>query len=272
MSNGAIGERVVNVRVIGIDCATQDSKVGLAFGCATDRVLRIDEVHVCSPEGPARRRVANWMSDDSAPTLLGIDAPLGWPVALGPALQNHRAGAPIGIEANKLFRRETDRFIQSSLGVTPLDVGADRIARTAHAAIRLVAQISQDLHRPLPLAWGTPLVHPASIIEVYPAATLRSYGLPHRQYKSREDTAVRERILRGVAELAILPQDMGSMLRSADALDAAICMLATFDFVRGLAIPPKDFDLAQVEGWIWARARSAAQSCSGRTKSDIKRF
>jgi hypothetical protein len=40
---------------------------------------------------------------------------------------------------------------------------------------------------------------------------------------------------------------------SDDALDAAICVLAGLDFLRGEVYKPKDFPLAKEEGWIWVR-------------------
>jgi hypothetical protein len=63
--------------------------------------------------------------------LDAIDAPLGWPKPLAETLIDHRAGMPIETPANAMFRRTTDLFIQRKLKKTPLDVGADRIARTA---------------------------------------------------------------------------------------------------------------------------------------------
>jgi hypothetical protein len=63
--------------------------------------------------------------------LDAIDAPLGWPKPLAETLIDHRAGLPIETPANAMFRRTTDLFIQRKLKKTPLDVGADRIARTA---------------------------------------------------------------------------------------------------------------------------------------------
>jgi len=38
-----------------------------------------------------------------------------------------------------------------------------------------------------------------------------------------------------------------------DALDAAICVLAGADFLRGEAAEPPDIETARKEGWIWFR-------------------
>ena len=36
-------------------------------------------------------------------------------------------------------------------------------------------------------------------------------------------------------------------------LDAALCVVAGFDFWDGLSVGPEDFGLAQHEGWMWVR-------------------
>jgi hypothetical protein len=41
----------------------------------------------------------------------------------------------------------------------------------------------------------------------------------------------------------------------ADALDAAVCVVAAADFVAGHACPPRDHTAAIREGWIWTRLR-----------------
>ena len=94
--------------------------------------------------------VAGWLRAAQMPALLAIDTPLGWPVRLGCALTNHRAGEPIAADADRLFRRDTDRFIKLKLGKTPLDVGADQIARTAHTALCLLNGLRQCLDETVP--------------------------------------------------------------------------------------------------------------------------
>ena len=96
---------------------------------------------------------------------------------------------------------------------------------------------------------------PVSAIEVYPAATLVSHGLRSDGYKKRGQIAERVEILGGLQALVKLPNDLSNMERSADALDAAVCLLAARDFLTGQAMRPKDRVLAETEGWIWARAR-----------------
>lgn len=82
--------------------------------------------------------------------------------------------------------------------IIQLDVGADRIARTATAALSLLAQIRVLTKQAIPLAWS-PEIAKHSAIEVYPAGTLTAYGLPNGGYKdkSAEHRRVREQIIRG---------------------------------------------------------------------------
>ena len=65
-------------------------------------------------------------------------------------------------------------FIQQKLKKTPLDVGADRIARTAYAALHLLGSVRVQLHLSIPLAWAPTDISVVAAIEVYPAATLVS--------------------------------------------------------------------------------------------------
>lgn len=245
----------MNVQVIGVDCATDDKRVGLAVGRLTDDRLSVERALTCSREETARHLIVECIRASDLPTLLAIDAPLGWPRDMGRILGSHRAGALIDVDSNLFFRRQTDRFVKSLLGITPLDVGADRIARTAHAALRLLSELSQDLNKAVPLAWSLPLADTVSAVEVYPAGTLVAHGLRSRAYKKREHVEERLELLRELSELAVLPQDCSAMERSADALDAGICLLAAADFLRGLAMQPKNLSIAEVEGWIWVRAQ-----------------
>ena len=52
-----------------------------------------------------------------------------------------------------MFWRTTDVFIQQKLKKTPLDLGADRIARTAYAALAVLGSLRAELGISIPLAW-----------------------------------------------------------------------------------------------------------------------
>jgi hypothetical protein len=174
---------------------------------------------------------------------------------LGKALTAHKAGEPLSVPANDLFRRATDRFVKARLGKQSLDVGADRIARTAHAALKLLADVRRRAGLPIPLAWEPSYSERIAVIEVYPAATLIAHGIPDTGYKKKEKIAQRKAIMGGLERIVQLPEDRAVMDLSADALDAAVCVLAGLDFLGGEAYNPEDTELAKHEGWIWVRAR-----------------
>lgn len=170
------------IHVIGIDCAVQDKRVGLASGVFCGESLEVRSA-IPGRSDFVLQQLEKWI-DPSVPTLLAIDAPLGWPAALGKALVTHQAGQPLTDRADLLFCRETDREIKRRLGQRPLDVGADRIARTGHRALEILSKLAGRLHLPeIPLAWAPDLRQGVWAIEVYPAATLTAYGIPIKGYK-----------------------------------------------------------------------------------------
>jgi predicted RNase H-like nuclease len=238
-------------RLIGIDCATVDMKIGIARGELDGTDVIVNEVCLCTKKEKAADVVIRWLQQEpQLRTLLAIDAPLGWPKELSSALSDHRAGQEISTEPNLMFRRETDRFIHAKLRKTPLEIGADRIARTAHSALRLLGIVRRSMSAEIPLAWSQDWDGTAAI-EVYPAATLLAHKMTAVGYKKREQTVAREGIIKSLRSQLTLPESCQVISENADALDAAICILAGADFVRGSVQAPEDSVLATREGWIW---------------------
>jgi predicted RNase H-like nuclease len=241
----------MNTRLIGIDCATTDAKIGIAHGELIGTHVIVNEACHCIKEESAADVVVRWIQQaPQLKTLLAFDAPLGWPKELSNTLIDHRAGQELSIEPNLLFRRETDRFIHAELGKTPLEIGADKIARTAHSALRLLGHLRRNLSAEIPLAWSQDWSGTAAI-EVYPAATLLAYGMPAKNYKKPQQLVERKRIITNLRSHLTLPEYDQTISESADALDAVVCLLAASDFVRGLVQAPTDGSLAAQEGWIW---------------------
>lgn len=244
------------VRVIGVDCATQPKSVGLALCVTGSGRPRIEHVAVERSWADIDRRVAAWLGPD---TLIAVDAPLGWPATLSDALSSHRAGVHLPLHANQLFRRRTDDAVAAALGKRPLDVGADRIARTAHAALALLARLREARRLEIPLAWSPGELSGVAAIEVYPAGTLSSRDLPRAGYKGdgSEAASVRRALVSAVAgEIAFDDRVSLAMLESDHVLDAVLCCLAGCDFLREDVMMPDDAPLAEREGWIWVRARA----------------
>ena len=95
--------------VIGIDCATAAKNVGIALADCDESRCALVAVELGDTHESLAQKIASWLPS-SGPALLALDAPLGWPSSLGPALVQHVAGEPVGENPNLLFKGGTDRF------------------------------------------------------------------------------------------------------------------------------------------------------------------
>jgi hypothetical protein len=241
--------------VVGVDCATQEERIGLAYGVVgADGAIALRRVTLGTAGESAAATVAGWI-ETAERYVVAFDAPLGWPAALGDALSRHRAGEPLEADVEHVFRRETDRFVSREIGCTPPDVGADRVARTAHAALGLLSRIRFAGSQALPLAWSPG--ESSGAIEVYPAATLRSRGIAHSGYKGERAGARKARAAIFERLQPELRADISVelLIENDDLLDAVVSMVGAADFARGAAIAPRDRERAAREGWIWFRGR-----------------
>ena len=237
--------------VIGVDCATVAKAVGLARARVVNGRWHLLEAEVGAPARPPATVLTAWLREDSG-ALVALDAPLGWPAALGPALASHRAGEPIAVPIEAMFQRATDHDVRRRTGKRPLEVGADRIARTAWATLALLTEVRAATGHALPLAWDPEVREAPAAIEVYPAATLRAHGLPDRGYKD-PNAAPRAVIDAWVRERLDLPADLDLVGGVGHVLDAVLCVVAGLDFLAGAAPEPADPGTARREGWIWVR-------------------
>ena len=70
------------MKIIGIDCATEDAKIGVALGCFVDGRLELQDAVQCARDRSRQFNDCGWLagrlregkSDDGR---LAIDAPLG---------------------------------------------------------------------------------------------------------------------------------------------------------------------------------------------------
>lgn len=117
--------------------------------------------------------------------------------------------------------RTTERF-WAGLGVNTRSTlwnGARAGAPFAMACLTLLARAERPMW---PWASG-----PGMLVEAFPAAQLRSWGLPHQGYAKPEQHEARERILAGLAgRVRIVAGFRDTMLASADALDAVVAAFA----------------------------------------------
>jgi len=277
-----------SVRVIGWDAAVDPRNNALArLTVSTDATgepgtaggrwtIRVDRIRDPRTSRHLVETVAEWCTTDAMPVMLCVDAPIGWPEAMGTALVTHRAGEPIEASADALFRRHTDHDIRRRLGKTPLDIGADRIARAALATLRALDDIRTYLRvrggsRVLQVATTTAECLPRDgivpVLESYPAGWFASEGIPTRGYRppAAEDrrselwaaaVAAQER---GGRRLALDVPETAITAR-ADDLDAVVAAFNGIDALTGRCPGPHEGLRTAVEreGWIWCKDRMPA--------------
>lgn len=175
---------IQNFQIIGIDCAADPENIGVAYARHCRTQLEVQSVRFGATKKSGTRterlqRLADEISgeiDSNTLTLVAMDAPLGWPTEMGDILGRHSAGSSCGFpadaDADRFFRRQTDLFVECRTKKSPIEVGADRIARATHTSLRLLGMIRERhqcvmAHEPLTSTdSATPTVW---VIEVYPA-------------------------------------------------------------------------------------------------------
>ncbi len=188
---------------------------------------------------------------------LGLDSPIGWPEEFLAFVTAHATGAVAapGTEAEsralrrRLALRETDRDVHARTGLTPLSVSTDRIGLTAVRAAGLLAGLA---------AAGESVDRGGEgrVVEVYPAACLKLWGLPHRGYKGSAGSLVRADLLPALLAAAPwlrLPPAAAALARADDnAFDAILAALAARAVALGRAhaCPPEHRARAGREGWV----------------------
>ena len=146
----------------GTDLASQPSRTATCIIEWRSQVAAVEEIFPSLNDGELRHHVG---SVDK----LGIDIPLGWPIAFVKALEQHSKDgswpASYNHEGNRDYRlRRTDRWVHETLGFpSPLSVSTNFISipamRAAAVLSRLPDRVALD---------GTGVV-----VEAYPAAALR---------------------------------------------------------------------------------------------------
>lgn len=237
------------MRTVGVDLAADPAATALA---------RIDWV----PGRAFVRQLVVGVDDDAIVAAMrqsidkvGIDCPLGWPTAFVEFVSAHHAGlltAPAEVAERagrrRLAYRVTDEVTHQVVGRWPLSVSADRIGHAAMRAAGLLARLARDGHPVDRSGDGV-------VVEVYPAAALMLWGLPHRRYKGRANLPrLAELVDRLLAEADRLHLgDFQALCRTSDhAVDAVIAALTARAAGCGLVRRPAPDQLgaASTEGWI----------------------
>jgi predicted nuclease with RNAse H fold len=238
----------VPVLTVGVDLAAERPRTAVAVLRWDDGKALVEELRVGADDQVI---LAALTAADNA----GIDAPFGWPDAFAAFLAAHQAGdVPVpGDLTGQQWRRQlawrhTDEAVRKVTGIIPLSVAADRIGHAAMRCAGLLAKLGNS---------GRPVGRDGSgtVTEVYPAASLKQWGLPWRGYKQPRNTSA-------LAELATALQAAAPWLdtgphdllcrTSNDALDAVIAALTARAAAVGLTLRP-DPELqpaASREGWI----------------------
>lgn len=307
-----------SVHIIGIDCAADPKDIAVASATQDEIAMKIDCVFR-GKGGPRSRTdrlldLAKRIADKivartgDLPTLLAVDAPLGWPIVMGQALNSHRAGHPLSEPcAKKFFRRHTDRFVEARTGKTPIEVGANLIARVSHTALRLLELVGKQPKvqlQPEPLTSRAEMRSGVHVIEVYPALSSpflprcptpstqsgpiaaavprrSSWGTLAQKLKTAksedewDDTLQR---LKSQLNVQWEPKtDFGKTGPDRDhGLDAVLCAWTAWRFLLGQCVQPDECrelndapcQLSR-EGWIWfdQQTRDAVVSCSSPTEA-----
>jgi predicted nuclease with RNAse H fold len=185
----------------------------------------------------------------------GIDCPLGWPAAFVTFLTDHQAGhvaIPGGLTGQQWRRqlawRVTDEVVREQTGLIPLSVAADRIG---HAAMRCAGLLAKLASRGQPVDRGGA----GAVVEVYPAASLKCWGLAYRGYKQPRNTQALRALmddLQAAAPWLDPGHHQGLCQSSHDAIDAVVAALTARAAATGQATRPDDTQeaAARSEGWI----------------------
>lgn len=235
------------MRFVGVDLAADAKRTGIALLREGERLV-VESARVGVDDDELIEVVRH---ADKA----GIDVPLGWPEPFIDLMRTHAEGtqpapASTGGEWRRgLAMRTTDLAVHRRTGLTPLSVSTDRIAHPAFRWAGIEARL-RDM--------GVAVERDGSgiVCEVYPAATLRCWSLPHRGYKGPKNARLRSALVTALVErLPWLDWNGHQEVCAADdnVLDAVLAALTAREVAHGRCDgPPSDVrEIVRGEGWIW---------------------
>jgi predicted nuclease with RNAse H fold len=183
---------------------------------------------------------------------VGIDVPLGWPVGFREMVQQHAelGYRPLehehweetyaGLRLRKTDEHVADQFEGTGKDVRPLSVSADKLGATAMRAAWLLGKLAGEYVVDRTGVNGC-------IIEVYPAAALAAWQLPHSGYKHGEGAQKRREEIWAKLGKLFCDAQPPSNDHQLDAVIAAIVARLASE----ISGPPREMhDDAKREGWI----------------------
>ena len=233
------------VRTAGIDLSSQDERTAACVISWGEGAGRIESLQLGVNDA---RILALIGAVDKA----GIDVPFGWPAAFVEAVGSLGSGgewpASYGHADTAAYRyRRTDLNTWRTVGgPPPLSVSTDRIGIPAMRAAALLSRIKPEVDRS-----GL-----GRVVEVYPAAALRRWGLSSSGYKRAANREARATLLHRFLAVACwleMSTDQQAMCRGSDDLfDSVVAACVARAAAVGLAeaIPEAEVDAARREGWI----------------------
>ncbi len=249
-------------RFLGVDLAVRPQNTGVAL-----LDLRTDSLDA-SLAGVSAADDAALVSLVDRHTVVGLDAPLGWPVDFVKAIKRHGAFETAkSWDVAQLRYRETDRFVKETTGTSPLSVSADLIGGVAMRAAGLQVQWAA--------MWGAPQPRDGTgrLVEVYPRPALHAWQLLQGRATYKGATTARKRseqraqrecmlasLLGRAPWLHLAPELLEACVASDHVFDALISALVAYASTRGETWPPpasgRAATRAAVEGWIHIPRRS----------------
>jgi hypothetical protein len=140
-------------------------------------------------------------------------------------------------------------------GQNPLSVSADKLGITAMRCALLQRRWADEV-------WGHPAPRDGSgeLVEVYPAAALREWGIDTSGYKggtgdkAHAGRAARSNVIEAIAEATHVWLDLGSIsdacVQSDHVLDGLVSALVAIAARCSMTEIPTDRSAALTEGWI----------------------
>jgi len=233
------------VRTAGIDLAADDARTAIAEIRWSAGIAELERLVVGVDDTMVLDAIR---CSDKA----GVDCPLGWPVAFTRFVAAQEGGdlvvpALTGRDWRRsLAYRRTDLMVHETLGIWPMSVAADRIAHVAMRCAGLLARLAAD-------GLAVDRTGAGVVVEVYPAASLRRWGLePFRRYKGAANADRLDLLVSALSTAApwLRLREFEAVCRRSDhALDAVLAALTARAAALGQTTAPAG-EHAAVEGWI----------------------